>query len=78
MSPSESNMSDDPSFILRKWHEPKALGNRYENQASPLKKASKDIWEFPRHRIKVILLQFYILLYLRNSFLNRFEKEIFL
>ncbi|KAI4499803.1 hypothetical protein M0802_005059 [Mischocyttarus mexicanus] len=56
-SVSVSNISDDPSLVLKRWRGPKAHNNRYEawekeNQGGILNKQD-DKWEFPRHRLKV-------------------------
>ncbi|XP_035728802.1 tyrosine kinase receptor Cad96Ca-like [Vespa mandarinia] len=56
-SVSVSNISDDPSLVLKRWRGPKAHNNRYEawekeNQNGILNKQD-DKWEFPRHRLKV-------------------------
>ncbi|KOX68855.1 Tyrosine kinase receptor Cad96Ca, partial [Melipona quadrifasciata] len=55
-SVSVSNISDDPSLVLKRWRGPKAHNNRYEpwekeNQGAQNKQEDK--WEFPRHRLKV-------------------------
>ncbi|XP_067216077.1 tyrosine kinase receptor Cad96Ca [Linepithema humile] len=55
-SVSVSNLSDDPSLVLKRWRSPKAHSNRYqpwekESQAGIQKQEDK--WEFPRHRLKV-------------------------
>lgn len=55
-SVSVSNISDDPSLVLKRWRGPKAYNNRYEpwekeNQGAQNKQEDK--WEFPRHRLKV-------------------------
>ncbi|XP_071870725.1 tyrosine kinase receptor Cad96Ca [Bombus fervidus] len=55
-SVSVSNISDDPSLVLKRWRGPKAHNNRYEpwekeNQSAQNKQEDK--WEFPRHRLKV-------------------------
>lgn len=55
-SVSVSNISDDPSLVLKRWRGPKAHNNRYEpwekeNQSTQNKQEDK--WEFPRHRLKV-------------------------
>ncbi|XP_078041064.1 tyrosine kinase receptor Cad96Ca [Augochlora pura] len=56
-SVSVSNISDDPSLVLKRWRGPKAHNNRYEpwekdSQAGAQNK-QEDKWEFPRHRLKV-------------------------
>lgn len=56
-SVSVSNLSDDPSLILKRWRGPKARSNRYqpwekESQAG-IQSKQEDKWEFPRHRLKV-------------------------
>ncbi|XP_072742575.1 tyrosine kinase receptor Cad96Ca [Anoplolepis gracilipes] len=56
-SVSVSNLSDDPSLILKRWRGPKARSNRYqpwekESQAG-IQSKHEDKWEFPRHRLKV-------------------------
>ncbi|GAB1866784.1 Tyrosine kinase receptor Cad96Ca [Camponotus japonicus] len=56
-SVSVSNLSDDPSLILKRWRGPKARSNRYqpwekESQAG-IQNKQEDKWEFPRHRLKV-------------------------
>lgn len=57
VSVSVSNLSDDPSLILKRWRGPKARSNRYqpwekESQAG-IQNKQEDKWEFPRHRLKV-------------------------
>lgn len=54
---SVSNLSDDPSLVLKRWRGPKAHNNRYqpwekEFQAG-IQNKQEDKWEFPRHRLKV-------------------------
>lgn len=56
-SVSVSNLSDDPSLVLKRWRGPKAHSNRYqpwekEFQAG-IQSKQEDKWEFPRHRLKV-------------------------
>lgn len=56
-SVSVSNLSDDPSLVLKRWRGPKAQNNRYqpwdkEFQAG-IQSKQEDKWEFPRHRLKV-------------------------
>ncbi|KAL6260765.1 hypothetical protein P5V15_008289 [Pogonomyrmex californicus] len=56
-SVSVSNLSDDPSLVLKRWRGSKAHGNRYqpwerESQAG-IQNKQEDKWEFPRHRLKV-------------------------
>ncbi|KAL0108924.1 hypothetical protein PUN28_014201 [Cardiocondyla obscurior] len=56
-SVSVSNLSDDPSLVLKRWRGPKAHSNRYqpwekEFQAG-IPSKQEDKWEFPRHRLKV-------------------------
>ncbi|RLU21254.1 hypothetical protein DMN91_005627 [Ooceraea biroi] len=56
-SVSVSNLSDDPSLVLKRWRGPKAHSNRYqpwekESQAG-IQNKQEDKWEFPRHRLKV-------------------------
>lgn len=57
-SVSVSNISDDPSLVLKRWGGPKARNNRYEPWEKESRlgiqiKSHKDKWEFPRHRLKV-------------------------
>ncbi|XP_043282450.1 tyrosine kinase receptor Cad96Ca [Venturia canescens] len=57
-SVSVSNLSDDPSLVLKRWRGQKAKSNRYEpwerdNHAGVQTKIQSDKWEFPRHRLKV-------------------------
>ncbi|XP_043468173.1 tyrosine kinase receptor Cad96Ca isoform X1 [Leptopilina heterotoma] len=57
-SVSVSNISDDPSLVLKRWGGPKARNNRYEpwekeSRLGIQNKSHKDKWEFPRHRLKV-------------------------
>lgn len=59
-SVSVSNLSDDPSLVLKRWRGPKAHSNRYqpwekESQAG-IQSKQEDKWEFPRHRLKVIIV----------------------
>lgn len=61
-SVSVSNLSDDPSLILKRWRGPKARSNRYqpwekESQAG-IQSKQEDKWEFPRHRLKVMIAAF--------------------
>ncbi|XP_018343928.1 PREDICTED: tyrosine kinase receptor Cad96Ca isoform X2 [Trachymyrmex septentrionalis] len=56
-SVSVSNLSDEPSLVLKRWRGPKTRNNRYqpwekEFQAG-IQSKQEDKWEFPRHRLKV-------------------------
>ncbi|XP_018303217.1 tyrosine kinase receptor Cad96Ca [Mycetomoellerius zeteki] len=56
-SVSVSNLSDEPSLVLKRWRGPKTRNNRYqpwekEFQAG-IQNKQEDKWEFPRHRLKV-------------------------
>ncbi|XP_012283443.1 tyrosine kinase receptor Cad96Ca [Orussus abietinus] len=58
VSVSVSNLSDDPSLVLKRSRNLKGHANRYsgwekENEASVQNKSSEDKWEYPRHRLKV-------------------------
>ncbi|XP_015430162.1 PREDICTED: tyrosine kinase receptor Cad96Ca [Dufourea novaeangliae] len=52
-----SNISDDPSLVLKRWRGPKANTNRYETWEKDshigIKNKPENKWEFPRHRLKV-------------------------
>ncbi|KAG7198915.1 hypothetical protein KM043_015732 [Ampulex compressa] len=56
-SVSVSNISDDPSLVLKRWRGPKAHNNRYEpwekENQSGIQSKPENKWEFPRHRLKV-------------------------
>ncbi|XP_031831632.1 tyrosine kinase receptor Cad96Ca [Nomia melanderi] len=56
-SVSVSNISDDPSLVLKRWRGPKAHNNRYEpwekDSQGGIQNKHEDKWEFPRHRLKV-------------------------
>ncbi|XP_012525889.1 tyrosine kinase receptor Cad96Ca isoform X2 [Monomorium pharaonis] len=56
-SVSVSNLSDDPSLVLKRWRGPKAHNNRYQpwekEFQTGIQNKQEDKWEFPRHRLKV-------------------------
>ncbi|XP_066600812.1 tyrosine kinase receptor Cad96Ca [Prorops nasuta] len=54
-SVSVSNISDDPSLVLKRWRTQKAHNNRYEpwEKDPNMQYKQTDNWEFPRHRLKV-------------------------